>query len=105
MPEMGTRAISGREGIIVMLIIVAIAAIYWGKCDRDSDSDSDGDSDRNCDYRRHHCHGGYERFGWANWTENSERENFARASPVELLPPSGRETYRQSWHRRHGGRR
>jgi hypothetical protein len=99
MPEIGTRAISGRECIIVMLIIVliivAIAAIYyWGKRNCDCDSD----------HMRHHCHGGYEQFGWANWTENSERENFARASPVELLPSSGRETYRQSWHRRHGGR-
>lgn len=80
-----------------MLIIVATAAIYWGKRDCGSNCDSD--------HRRHHCHGGYEQFGWANWTENSERENFARASPVELLPSSGRETYRQSWHRRHGGRR
>ena len=99
MPEIGARAISGRECIIVTLIvmlIVAIAAIYWGKHDCGSNSDSD--------HRRHHCHGGYEQFGWANWTENSERENFVRASPFELLPSSGRETYRQSWHRRHGGR-
>ena len=90
-----------------MLIIVAIAAIYWGKRNHDSDSDSDSDCDcggRNYYHRRHHCHGGYERFGWANWTENSERENFARAGGEELVPPSKRETYRQNWRRRHGGR-
>lgn len=82
-------------GVIIALlfIIIAVVAVVVIRRDKKKSGFCGGG-----------CGGGRERFGWADWAENTERENFATSgcSSDDVDDPlDGLEVYRQHWH--HGG--
>jgi len=87
--------------VIIALIFIIIAVVAVVVIRRDKKGGTAG-----------FCGGGgcgRERFGWANWTENTDRENFAAGGCDDADanaddPLDGLEVYQQRWRRHHGGR-